>query len=63
MLRLSKLTDYGVVVMTFLAEAPDEVRAANEVAACTRVALPTVSKVLKLLSGTVYLGGGGHRRP
>lgn len=50
MLRLSKLTDYGVVVMTFLAEAPDEVRAANEVAACTRVALPTVSKVLKLLS-------------
>jgi FeS assembly SUF system regulator len=57
MLRLSKLTDYGVVVMTFLAEAPDEVRAANEVAACTRVALPTVSKVLKLLSRA----GGGYR--
>ncbi len=50
MLRLSKLTDYGIVVMTCLAEEPDGVQAANEVSARTRVALPTVSKVLKLLS-------------
>ncbi len=50
MLRLSKLTDYGIVIMTCLAEEPGEIRAANEVAACTHVALPTVSKVLKLLS-------------
>jgi FeS assembly SUF system regulator len=50
MLRLSKLTDYGIVIMTCLAEEPDEVRAANEVAVCTHVALPTVSKVLKRLS-------------
>ena len=50
MLRLSKLTDYGIVVMTCLAEEPKAIRAANEVSACTRVTLPTVSKVLKLLS-------------
>lgn len=50
MLRLSKLTDYGIVVMTCLAEEPGAVRAAHEIADCTRLALPTVSKVLKLLS-------------
>ncbi len=50
MLRLSKLTDYGIVVMTCLAEEPGAVRAAHEIAGCTRLALPTVSKVLKLLS-------------
>ena len=50
MLRLSKLTDYGIVVMTCLAEEPDAIRAANDISACTRVAPPTVSKVLKLLS-------------
>ncbi len=50
MLRLSKLTDYGIVVMTYLAREPERVHAANEVAAGTRISLPTVSKVLKLLS-------------
>ena len=50
MLKLSKLADYGIVVMTYLAHEPAQVRAANEVATSTRVALPTVSKVLKLLS-------------
>jgi FeS assembly SUF system regulator len=66
MLRLSKLADYGIVVMTYLAQEPGRVRAATEVAEATRVALPTVSKVLKLLSRDQLLlsvrgARGGYR--
>ena len=66
MLRLSKLTDYGIVVMTCLAEEPDAIRAANEISTCTRVAPPTVSKVLKLLSRSGLVSScrgarGGYR--
>lgn len=50
MLRLSKLTDYGTVVMTYIARDPDRVHNAAEVAANVHVALPTVSKILKLLA-------------
>ncbi len=50
MLRLSKLTDYGTIVMTHLARAPGEVQSATDIAGGTHVALPTVSKVLKLLT-------------
>lgn len=50
MLRLSKLTDYGTVVMTYLAREPARMHNATEIAARIGVALPTVSKVLKLLA-------------
>ena len=50
MLRLSKLTDYGTLVMTHLARAPGTVQSAADIAGATYVALPTVSKVLKLLT-------------
>jgi FeS assembly SUF system regulator len=50
MLRLSKLTDYGIVVMTFLAREPEQLRTTAEVAHATGVSGPTVSKLLKLLS-------------
>lgn len=50
MLRLSKLTDYGTVVMTYLAREPQRVCSATEVAAGVHLALPTVSKLLKLLT-------------
>ena len=33
MLKLSKLTDYGIVVMTHLAQEPYQVHAAGDVAA------------------------------
>ncbi len=66
MLKLSKLADYGIVVMTYLAEGPAEVRAAVDVAGATRVAVPTVSKVLKRLSRAGLLvsirgAKGGYR--
>ncbi len=53
MLRLSKLTDYAVVVLLRLATAPDScdgVLTSPCIAAATGVPEPTVAKVLKALS-------------
>ncbi len=50
MLRLSKMTDYGTVVMTTLARQPEALRNAAELAEQTRIAAPTVSKLLKTLA-------------
>jgi FeS assembly SUF system regulator len=66
MLRLTKLADYGIVVMTYLAEEAEQVHAANDVAGATGLALPTVSKVLKALSrgglvSSVRGARGGYR--
>lgn len=49
MLRVGKLTDYGTVVMTYLAREPKQLHSANEMAAELGLALPTVSKILKAL--------------
>ncbi|MCP4043800.1 MAG: SUF system Fe-S cluster assembly regulator, partial [Gammaproteobacteria bacterium] len=66
MLRLSKLTDYGILVMTYLAMEPSRLHASNEIALETKVASPTVSKLLKLLSRAGLLESergskGGYR--
>ncbi len=50
MLRISKLTDYGTVVLGHLASGPGGVASAAEIAAATGIGLPTVSKLLKLLA-------------
>ncbi len=50
MLRLSKLTDYAVVVLVHLADA-DGVQSSTGIATATGVPEPTVSKVLKILAG------------
>lgn len=50
MLRISKLTDYGTVVLASLVDRGDDVSSASDIAARTGVAPPTVSKLLKLLS-------------
>lgn len=49
MLRLSKLTDYGALVLNCLSSSGKAIMNARELAIETRVELPTVSKVLKLL--------------
>jgi FeS assembly SUF system regulator len=49
MLRLSKLTDYATVILSFMARDKSRVFAALEIAAATGIMQPTVSKVLKLL--------------
>ncbi|MCL4792836.1 MAG: SUF system Fe-S cluster assembly regulator [Gammaproteobacteria bacterium] len=50
MLRISKLTDYGTMILVYLAAQASEVRSANDVAIGTRIALPTVQKLLKILA-------------
>jgi FeS assembly SUF system regulator len=48
-LRLSKLTDYGTVLLAHLAANRGSVCSAADVATATGVAVPTVSKLLKKL--------------
>jgi FeS assembly SUF system regulator len=50
MLRMSKLADYGTVVMASMARDPQRVHSAAEVATRIGVAAPTVSKILKTLA-------------
>lgn len=50
MLRISKLTDYGTVVLAHLARSGRSLASASEVAAATGVGVATVSKLLKALN-------------
>ena len=66
MLRVTKLTDYATVVLTALADAPDRVHSAAELAERAGLELPTVSKVLKPLAHAGLVTGfrgtnGGYR--
>jgi FeS assembly SUF system regulator len=49
-LRISKLTDYGTVVLAHLATDPDVVCSAADVSTATGIGSPTVSKLLKSLA-------------
>lgn len=62
MLRLSKLTDYGTVVLAQMAQSPGGRHTATDIAECTHLALPTVSKLLKLFvkGGLVKSYRGAH---
>lgn len=62
MLRISRLTDYGTVVLAHLAHAGAALASASEVAAATGIGLPTVSKLLKSLgkAGLVTSTRGSH---
>ena len=50
MITLSKMADYGTVVMTSMVHEPERSRSAAEVAAAIHVPVPTVSKILKMLT-------------
>ncbi|HEX8987293.1 MAG TPA: SUF system Fe-S cluster assembly regulator [Rhodocyclaceae bacterium] len=50
MLRLSKMTDYGTVIMAQMAMRPDEIFSASEIAAAAGLAATTASKILKTLA-------------
>src|SRR6201999_1900253 len=62
MLRISRLTDYATVVLATLASEPERVQTATSLAEQTRVASPTVSKLLKQLqrAGLVTSTRGLH---
>lgn len=49
MLKLSKLTDYATVILSYMAKDPVNMHAAFEISEVTGITLPTVSKILKLL--------------
>ena len=66
MLRISKLTDYGTMVLACLAARPGQRLTAAAVAEQTRLGVPTVSKLLKLLAGAGLIESkrgvnGGYR--
>jgi FeS assembly SUF system regulator len=50
MIRITKQTDYGIVLLTHLAADPERQYNAPELAAEARLPLPMVSKILKLLA-------------
>lgn len=64
MLRISRLTDYATVILATLAQAPGRVQTSACLAEQTKLALPTVSKLLKqlqragLVASTRGLRGG-----
>ena len=50
MIRLTRLTDYSIVLMSHLAVEPAELTTASSLTRATQLPAPTVSKILKVLS-------------
>ncbi|MGH7820553.1 MAG: Rrf2 family transcriptional regulator [Candidatus Binatia bacterium] len=50
MIRISRLTDYGIVLMRYVAAHPERPHNAAEIAVGAHLPLPTVSKLLRLLA-------------
>ena len=66
MLRISKLADYGTVVMVYLAKRSQTLCNARDIALHTHLTVPTVSKLLKRLTAAGLLSSmrgvaGGYR--
>lgn len=62
MLKISKLTDYAIIILGQMAGEADRIHAAADLADATGVALPTVSKILKMLGkeGILRSTRGAH---
>jgi FeS assembly SUF system regulator len=65
MLKISKLADYAIIVVSYMAHKSQQILNAKQIAAAIHISLPTVSKVLKLLGAaqivTSHRGiGGGY---
>jgi FeS assembly SUF system regulator len=50
MLKMSKLADYGTVILTTMVRNPEHLKSAAEIASAIHVPVPTVSKILKMLA-------------
>ena len=50
MLKISKLTDYALIMLGHMARQPESTCTATELAEATGVSVPTVSKILKVLA-------------
>jgi FeS assembly SUF system regulator len=56
MIRMTKQTDYGILVLLHFSEKPERLpKTARQIASGTGLSLPMVSKVLKLLSQKGFL--------
>ena len=62
MLKMTKLTDYGTLVLAQLASETDDLCSAAQLADATHIGRPTVSKLLKSLTraGLVVSARGAH---
>jgi FeS assembly SUF system regulator len=65
-IRLSRLADYGIVIVTELARHPERIHTAPGMAAATRIPQPMASKILKALARGGLLAStrgakGGYR--
>jgi DNA-binding IscR family transcriptional regulator len=67
MIRLSKLADYGIVLLSYMAGDTSTVHTARDLAEASSLRLPTVSKILKALARSELLvshrGANGGYRP
>lgn len=66
MLQISKLTDYATVIMSYLALDSKKIVSATTVARDIHLAVPTVSKILKMLTAATLVqsfrgAGGGYQ--
>jgi FeS assembly SUF system regulator len=66
MIRISKLTDYSIVLLSHLASQPDVLVSTRDLSEATRLPLPTVEKLLKKLTASDLLVSergvhGGYR--
>jgi FeS assembly SUF system regulator len=52
MFRISRLTDYGTMILVYLANEGGGLCSASDVAQATHIAQPTVRKLLKILART-----------
>jgi FeS assembly SUF system regulator len=50
MIRISKLTDYALVILAFLSKEPQQFAQAGDIALNTNINKPTTAKVLKTLA-------------
>ncbi|MDX8394420.1 MAG: SUF system Fe-S cluster assembly regulator [Mariprofundales bacterium] len=49
MIKLTRLSDYGIVLLSYMAKKPDKCHTAADLAMAANIPHPTVSKVLQLL--------------
>ncbi|GBD27024.1 Putative HTH-type transcriptional regulator [bacterium HR30] len=50
MVRISRLTDYAIVLLVRIGAEPNRLHRAGELSASTKLPLPTVSKLLRMLT-------------
>ncbi|WP_334129070.1 SUF system Fe-S cluster assembly regulator [Sneathiella sp.] len=66
MIKLSKMTDYGVVIMSVMARLPERIMTAPDVSLYTGLPVPTAAKILRRLAKSPFLQSqrgahGGYR--